>query len=93
LDGGQQEPAPADAGPPVSCVVGQSYCSVYSTKLVGALPSRGCTSLSPDGGLGVCADNPTCSCICAQMAGEFCNGLQCACDDSGGFVTISCQQA
>jgi len=61
LDGGREVPASADAGQPVTCLVGQSFCSVCSFKPVGKLPTNGCTALSPDGGLGICSDKPTCA--------------------------------
>jgi hypothetical protein len=88
-DGGGVVTAPADAGPAVTCVVGQSYCMAESSdKVIGVLPGRSCDTLA-DGGLGVCKDTPTCACICGQ--GVFCI-TNCACDDSGGFVRIACHQ-
>jgi hypothetical protein len=81
--------APADAGPQVTCVVGQSFCSVGITnKAPDVLPVHSCETL-PGGGLGPCAETPTCACICQQ--GIICV-TNCACDDSGGFVTITCEQ-
>lgn len=92
-------PLSSDAGasPPVSCVVGQSYCSVESLdKVAGATPEYRCATLSVvvDGasvpaGLGVCAATPTCACLCNQ--GVICH-TECACHDDGGFVTVSCHQ-
>jgi len=89
-DGGEVR-VPLDAGAPVTCVVGQSYCSVESLdKVVGALPSYQCMPLTAaDGGPGVCAETPTCACICAH--GATCV-TECSCDDTGGFATISCHQ-
>jgi hypothetical protein len=69
---------------PVMCVVGQSYCLIQDHNQPGAQPSRSCNTLA-DGGLGVCANHPTCACICGQTSCTFCS-----CDDSGGFVTITC---
>jgi hypothetical protein len=90
LDGGEIV-APADAGPPVTCVVGQSYCQAESgDKTVGQLPTHTCTGLSLDGGLGVCTDTPTCACICAQP--NIICYTECSCDDTGGKVIISCHQ-
>ena len=86
---GAAVPVGADAGAsrPV-CVVGQSYCLVeLSNRQIDVLPDYSCQTLSA-GGLGVCADNPTCACICGQ--GVICV-TNCACDDSGGFVTITCE--
>lgn len=87
LDGGERVLASADAGPPVTCVVGQSLCHIYSTDPVGSQPSRDCETV-PTG----CADNPTCACICGQLPLYSCDQIPCSCDDTGGFVTISCQQ-
>jgi len=85
---GATVPASADAGAPRPvCVVGQSYCSVgVEDRSIDLLPTYDCKTL-PAGDLGACADNPTCACLCGQ--GVICD-LDCACDDSGGFVTITC---
>ena len=84
---GATVPVSEDAGAarPV-CVVGQSYCRVeLSDRQIGVLPGYSCETV-PDGGLGVCADNPTCDCICKHT---ICV-TNCACDDTGGQVTITC---
>jgi hypothetical protein len=82
-------PAPADAGNAATCVVGRSYCRVRSwDKSVGVPPDHTCENLA-DGGLGVCADTPTCACICAQ--GVICR-TECSCDDRGGFAVVTCDQ-
>ena len=85
---GATVPASEDAGAPRPvCVVGQSYCSVdVSDRAIDVLPLYSCQTL-PAGGLGVCADNPTCDCLCGQ--GIICH-TECACADTGGFVTITC---
>ena len=86
---GATVPASEDAGAsrPV-CVVGQSYCRVdVSDRSIDVLPIYYCQTL-PAGGLGACAENPTCACLCGQVA--YCQEVNCACDDTGGFVTITC---
>ena len=81
-------PASSDAGPPVTCVVGESYCSIQSlNKVPGALPSRTCVSLL--GLLAACAPSPSCACICSH--GVLCQ-TECSCSDLNGFVTVSCLQ-
>jgi len=90
-------PLDAGASPPVNCVVGQSYCKVYSSDHVdGVKPDYQCATLSTfvDGadvsiGLGACANTPTCACLC--NAGVNCH-TECACKDDGGFATVSCHQ-
>jgi hypothetical protein len=81
-------PASFDGGPPVTCVVGESYCSIHSLNRVpGALPSRTCVGLT--GLLAPCAPSPRCSCICSH--GVLCQA-ECSCSDLNGFVTVSCSQ-
>ena len=81
-------PASFDAGPPVTCVVGESYCSIHSlNKVPGAFPSRTCVSLT--GLLAPCAPSPSCACICSH--GVLCQ-TECSCSDLNGFVTVSCLQ-
>jgi hypothetical protein len=95
-DGGLvQFHADADASPAVECVVGQSYCSIETfERTVGAKPEYRCATFYDvvDGasvsiGLGSCADTPTCACLCSH--GVICT-TECACQDSGGIVTVSC---
>ena len=73
---------------PVTCVVGRSYCSVRSQqKQVGVLPTHTCVDLTNQ--LAVCADKPTCACICGQ--GVICQS-NCSCVSGHGEVTVSCLQ-
>jgi hypothetical protein len=87
---------PLPQGPPlVSCVVGNSYCSVevYETSS-GLEPAYSCEGLWDivDGavvafGLGPCEQTPTCACLCSH--GVTCT-TNCSCQDNGGFVSVSC---
>jgi len=83
--------APAsDAGPPLECVVGESYCRVQLLdKVAGSTPLYSCQTLPNDGGLGVCSTTPTCACLCAH--GVQCY-TECSCSDTGGFAIITCHQ-
>ena len=86
---GSTVPVSADAGTsrPV-CVVGQSYCMVdLSDRSIDVLPDYSCQTV-PAGGLGVCADNPTCDCLCGLV--PYCQEVNCACDGTGGYVTFTC---
>jgi len=78
------------AGPgkePVTCVVGQSYCSARSNlHAVGVLPTLSCVDLT--GPLAACAVAPTCACICAH--GVWCK-TECSCSDTDGFAIVSCE--
>ena len=80
----------ASPTPPLECVVGHSYCMVQLLdKVVGASPVYRCATLTDDGGLGVCSTTPTCDCLCGQ--GVICY-TECSCNDTGGFVTVTCHQ-
>lgn len=83
VDGGQA-PDP-DAGAPLTCVLGQSYCSIelphpdFAGK---GTPT--CRDFSPTD---PCRDTPTCACMKAQYE-HFVN---CRCADIRGFATITCE--
>jgi hypothetical protein len=79
--GGGSGGADASAGwsyPPVTCVVGQTYCAIYGQNDP-TLPSQPeCETVKA-----ACATDPSCACI-----GFF--GLKCTCADADGFTTATC---
>jgi hypothetical protein len=88
LAGSGGAPGPSSSDAPVTCVVGESYCSVQSLdKVPGALPTRSCVSLT--GLLAACVSSPSCACICSH--GVICQ-TNCSCSGSTGSVTVSCLQ-
>lgn len=84
-DGGEM--SAADAGTPATCVVGQTYCGI-------SLPHPGftgeataeCNSVPT-----VCAQNPTCACLCDSSRGGVICVTNCRCSETNGLVTISCE--
>jgi hypothetical protein len=89
-DGG--EIAVPDAGPPATCVVGQSYCYI-------ALPRPGgtgeavaaCRAFVPGTVPAPCAQDPSCACFCDFSRGQVPCVDQCRCSEVNGFATVSCQ--
>jgi len=83
--GGESGDASAES---VMCVVGDAYCHLFYPNSGGRPPPfpppiPTCVKLP------ACTDNPTCACLCAS--GVWCH-TECSCIDTGGFVTVSCQQ-
>src|SRR5450631_1340271 len=73
--------------PAVSCVAGQSFCYVLDG--LSANPGGGrfyipeCRSFSSSAT--ECATTPTCACFCSR----FGCGVQCRCEESNGFATVT----
>lgn len=79
--------ARADGGGSATCVVGQSYCSIYEPQQLVPTPQPGaCVTLS--GTLAACVENPTCACVLANIS---CAGVP-SCSESDGAITVACMQ-
>jgi hypothetical protein len=83
---GAEIPAP-DAGTPATCSVGQTYCGL-------SLPhpdSAGEATAQCRPVPAVCAQDPSCACLCdSSRGGLFCL-TNCGCSEANGFATIFCQ--
>ncbi|HVT09956.1 MAG TPA: hypothetical protein VHO67_20990 [Polyangia bacterium] len=75
----------ADAGAPLSCVVGQSYCDIeLPHPNVAGRATAGCQDFAAND---PCRTTPTCACMKAQYE----HLVNCHCSETGGFATISCE--
>jgi hypothetical protein len=84
----------AGEGSSETCVVGQTFCyrDLGHGGASGTVES--CESFETDGGTAACAQDPNCACVCGH-GGFNCTsqeaGGACSCDETNGFVTISCE--